>query len=299
MRAIILNKSSAIYKTDRDIPKLTSLFDVLVKVYYAGICRTDIGIGKGIVPAKENIVMGHEFCGKIEGFLNGECKMDDWKVGDVVSANPMFFGTNGDTMCGKDCNGAFAEYIAVPSEALVHLPPHLLSPFGAFLEPVAAALAPLKYINGKTCIFGGSRIAELTYQVARVMGHHDIERVIYTGDLGKNRYDCIIETEPSNIDAYINALKPGGTLVLKSRSYIPCSFTANTIAMKEVCIRGARYGDFNVASHILTAAANHLPYTLDTSVLFGDIYELSQIEAAFAEAEHTESKKTFFKICAE
>ena len=299
MRAIILDKSSVAYKIDRDIPQLTRLYDVLVKIHYAGICRTDIGIGKGIVSAKENIVMGHEFCGTIARFLNGECEMDGWKVGDAVSVNPMSFGTIEDMMCGKDCDGAFAEYIAVPNGALVHLNPLLLSPFGAFLEPVAAALAPLKFINGRTCIFGESRIAELTFQVARIMGHRNIERIVSIDELKKNCYDCIIETEPFNIDAYINALKPGGVLVLKSRSYSPVPFTANSIAMKEVCIRGARYGDFNAACHILTATANHLPNTLDTSLLFGNIYELSQYEAAFAEAEHVGSKKTFFKICAE
>ena len=299
MRAIVLNKSSIIYKTDKDIPKLTSLFNVLVKVYYAGICRTDIGIARGIVCAKENIVLGHEFCGKIAGFLNGECETDGWKIGDVVSANPMSFGSIEDTMCGKDCDGAFAEFIAVPSSALVRLPPCLLSPFGAFLEPVAAALAPLKYLTGKTCIYGGNRIAELTCQIAKAMGKHNFERIAHTDDLQKDFYDCIIETDPFNIDAYIDAIKPGGMLVLKSRSYRPSSFTANTIAMKELCVKGARYGDFSVASHILTAAANHLPNTLDTKTLFGNIYKLSQFEEAFAEAERPDSKKTFFKICAE
>ena len=299
MRAIILHRSSATYLTNREIPQLTSQNDVLVRVYYAGICRTDIGIGKGTVPAKENIVLGHEFCGKIAGFMNGESEMGNWKLGDVVSVNPMSFSSTGDTMCGKDCDGAFAEYIAVPSRALIHLPPHLLSPLGAFLEPVAAALAPLDYINGRTCIFGGSRIAELTYQVAQAMGKRHIERIEHTDDLQRNCYDCIIETEPFNIDAYIEALRPGGMLVLKSRSYTPSCFTANTIAMKEVCIRGARYGNFNVASHILTATAHHLANSLNTSTLFGNTYELSQYEAAFAEAERTGSKKTFFKICAE
>ncbi len=299
MRAIILNQGSAVYKADRDIPKLTSHYNVLVKVYYAGICRTDIAIRKGAVPAKEDVILGHEFCGKIVGFLNGKEEMGHWRIGDVVSANPMSFGSKGDKMCGKDCDGAFAEYIAVPSGALVCLPPSLLSPYGAFLEPVAAALAPLKYVNGLTCIYGGNRIAELTCQVARVMGHRGIERITRTADLQKDHYDCIIETEPFDIDAYVDALKPNGVLVVKSRSYSPSSFTANAIAMKEICIQGARYGDFNVASHILTAAANHVTDTLDTDKLFGNIYDLSQFETAFAEAERIGSKKIFFKICAE
>ena len=41
MRAIILHRSSATYLTNREIPQLTSQNDVLVRVYYAGICRTD------------------------------------------------------------------------------------------------------------------------------------------------------------------------------------------------------------------------------------------------------------------
>jgi len=295
----MLNDSKVIFNMEAGMPKLTNLYNVLVKVHYAGICRTDIGIATGVISAKEGIVLGHEFCGEIVGFLNGKEKMDDWSMGQAVSVNPMTFGSGEDMMCGKDCDGAFAEYIAVPSNALVGLSSHLLTPLGAFLEPVAAALAPLKHIHGRCCIFGGTRVAELTHQVARVMGHKDTELITRTDDLQKNSFDCIIETEPHLIDTYINALKPGGVLVMKSRSYAPNTITTNNIAMKEIRIQGARYGDFHVASHILTATSCHLANTLDTSKLFGKVYELSEYERAFAEAGQTGSKKTFFRICAE
>lgn len=299
MKALQLHNSRIFYKPDLEIPKLTSHLNVLVKVHYAGICKTDLGIAKSIVPANDPAVLGHEFCGEIVAFRNDQNSMDGWSVGDAVSANPMAFGGPADTMCGKDCDGAYAEYIAVPDKALVRLSPELLSPLGAFLEPVAAALAPLKYINGRCCIFGGSRIAELSHQVARRMGYQDIERVSRLEDLQKEHYDCLIETEPKHIDAYIEALKPGGTLILKSRSFSPTSFTANAIAMKEIRIQGARYGDFAMASRILSATANHEPYALDTDSLFGNVYELAKFETAFTEAEQPGSKKTFFKICAE
>ena len=246
-----------------------------------------------MVPAKEGVVLGHEFCGEIVGFLNGGKVMGNWSVGDAVSANPMAFGGDDDMMCGKDCDGAFADYVAVPDNALIEIPSHLLTPLGAFLEPVAAALAPLKYIQGRTCVYGGSRIAELTCQVARAMGHKDVEQVADLSDLQSNVYDCLIETEPDHLDAYANALKPGGVLVLKSRSFAPSPITTNAIAMKEIRIQGVRYGDFRVASHILTAN------TLDTNRLFGTVYELPEYEKAFAEAEQRGSKKTFFRICAE
>ena len=299
MRALLLHNSSVVYETAAEVPALTSIRNVLVRVHYAGICRTDLGIAKGVVPAKDGIILGHEFCGVIAGFLNGEEQMDDWRVGDAVSANPMAFGCDDDTMCGKDCDGAFAEYIAVPCNALVKLPLRLLTPSGAFLEPVAAALAPLKYISGRTCIFGSTRIAELVQQVAKVMGHDNIERITHVSDFQNSAYDCIVETEPDNIDAYADALKPGGLLVLKSRSFSPSAFTANTIAMKELRIQGARYGNFSLAVHLLSRNDANLNANLDTATLFGNVYDLGEFETAFAEADQPDSKKTFFKICAE
>lgn len=303
MRALTLNRQNIEYITDVGIPKLTSHNDVLVRVFYAGICRTDVDITKGIVPAKEGIILGHEFCGMIVGLLDSNAQMGSWSIGDCVSANPMSFGVKSDVMCGKDCDGAFAEYIAVPHKALVSIPPCLLSPMGAFLEPVAAALAPLKFIEkkpgGRICIFGQSRIAELACQIAKIKGYRNIDHVVCVDDLKQNYYDYIVETEAKNIDAYADALKPHGTLILKSRSFAPSLFTANTIAMKEIGIQGARYGDFNEASTLLTSAAQQSPSRLDTGSLFGNIYQLSQYQTAYAEASLPNSKKTFFKICAE
>lgn len=301
MKALSLCHDGIAYQKDKEMPRLTSDSNVLVKVYYAGICRTDIGIAFGRIPAKEGIILGHEFCGKIAGFLNGEDEMDGWHVGDAVSANPMAFGKTSDVMCGKDCDGVFAEYIAVPSKALVRLTPYLLSPWGAYLEPVAAAIAPLKYLDGRKriCIFGENRIAELTLQAAKIMGHKNIERVHGLDDLKKDYYDCIIETEPEHVNAYVNALKPRGLLIMKSRSFMSSPIISNDIAMKEICIQGARYGDFNVACHILAASAHLVSDTLDPNSLFGGEYELSAFNAAFAEAAKPKSKKTFFKICAE
>ena len=69
--------------------------------------------------------------------------------------------------------------------------------------------------------------------------------------------------------------------------------------MKELRIQGARYGDFHVASRILSDAADQVSSTLDTGTLFGNVYDLSEFETAFAEAEQPDSKKTFFRICAE
>ncbi len=294
MRAIYIDAHKVAYADNREMPRLTSHCNVLVKVFYAGICRTDVGIARGTIPAKDGVVLGHEFCGEIVGFLSGGSTLNGWSVGDAVSANPMLFGDDGtDVMCGKDCDGAFAEYIAVPDVALVRMAPPLLTPLGAFLEPVAAALAPFKYTEGmkKVGVFGNNRIALLTCQVARLKGLSCVEHVANADSLGLNCYDCIIETEAEHIDLYLNALKPGGMLILKSRLFSASSITPNTIAMKEIRIQGARYGDFGEACRLLSR--------IDTNSLFGSVYELCSYKEAFLEAEQHRAQKIFFSVCAE
>lgn len=304
MKAIKITDNVVRYTDDASIPTLSPQFNVLVKVYYAGICRTDIGVANGTITHKDSIVLGHEFCGTIEGFYNGEPEFEYWRKGMAVSCNPMMFGEkDSDTMCGKDCDGAFAEYIAVPSSALIGISNHLLSPLGAYLEPVAAALAPIKFMKGlydkDICVFGDNRIAELTMQVAHSMGHKEVCLVKNISELDTCKFDCIIETEPQYINEYINALRPGGTLILKSRAFTPTELIFNNIAMKEITIQGARYGDFNVASHILAATSSGVNGVLDTDRLLGSVYELSEYESAFNEAQKKNSKKIFFRICAE
>lgn len=304
MKAIKIYNNKTCYTDNGTMPELTPFRNVLVKVFYAGVCRTDIGISKGIIAHKDGIVLGHEFCGVIDSFYNGDDSCDNWQKGMAVSCNPMLFGESDmkDEMCGKDVDGAFAEYIAVPGKALIGLSQHLLNPLGAFLEPVAAALAPIKYIRTRpqksVCVFGNNRIAELTLQVAHCMGEKEVKLVKHIDKLTDNSYDCIIETEAQYIDKYIQALRPKGILILKSRAFQQSSIIPNEVAMKEITIQGARYGDFGAASHILyaTSAGSCM---LQTDALFGPIYELTDFERAFHEAQKTDSKKVFFRICAE
>lgn len=304
MKAIKIIDNVVRYTEDAIIPTLSPQKNVLVKVHYAGICRTDIGVANGAIAHEDAIVLGHEFCGTIEGFYNGEPECEYWRKGMAVSCNPMMFGEKAsDTMCGKDCDGAFAEYIAVPSSALISIPSHLLSPLGAYLEPVAAALAPVRFLNGlfdkDICVFGNNRIAELTLQAVHHMGHKDVRLVKDITELESCKYDCIIETEPQYINEYIDALRPEGILILKSRAFIPCELIFNNVAMKEITIQGARYGDFNEASHILAATSSGAKGVLSTDSLLGSVYELSEYELAFNEAQKKNSKKILFRICAE
>lgn len=65
MKAIKIIDNIVRYTEVASIPTLSPHFNVLVKVHYAGICRTDIGVANGMVAHKDSIILGHEFCGTI------------------------------------------------------------------------------------------------------------------------------------------------------------------------------------------------------------------------------------------
>ena len=281
------------YTENAEIPKLNTINNILVKVYYAGICRTDCGVADGTIASTDGIILGHEFCGIIEATLTPHT---EWKKGDCVMANPLLFGIERKEMCGKDCDGAFADFIAVPSIALVRISPKMLGRLGAYIEPIAAALAPFDHIEKKQdlrlAIFGNNRIASLTYHTAKYLGYDHVENIKDAENMKANAFDCIIETEADSIDACVMGIRLGGMLVAKSRSFIPTKITLNDIVMKEIRIQGAKYADFNHAVEVAPTLIDHIA----ADELWGDIFSLSEYQKALAMAAKPQAKKIFFKI---
>lgn len=301
MKALKITQDGIAFTETASLPMLDRHFDVLVKVAYAGICRTDIGIARHEIHSKVNIVPGHEFCGRIVAFENGKNSYNGMRIGDVVSADPMSFGKESEMMCGKDCDGCFAEYVAVPHKAVVKLCPLLCTPLGAYLEPVAAALAPYRYINRTeedVAIYGENRIAELTYKVGKALGFRNIT-MIDGDDLSVNCYKTIIETEPDCLPQLVGALRQGGKLIVKSRFFKDVRLVPNEIAMKEIWMQGARYGDFSLACDLLAGCCHGDEGAVDFTTIFGATYSLRDFATAFADASEIGAKKIFFKICAE
>lgn len=54
MKAIKITDNVVKYTEDASSPTLSPQFNVLVKVYYAGICRTDIGVANGTTNHKDS-----------------------------------------------------------------------------------------------------------------------------------------------------------------------------------------------------------------------------------------------------
>ncbi len=102
---------------------------VLVRVGAAGVCSTDVKTLAGLSPPRTvPAILGHEVAGLI---VETGTDVEDWQVGQRVAVYPIaacggcFYCMAGrHSLClreyglGRGADGAFAEYLAVPSEVL-------------------------------------------------------------------------------------------------------------------------------------------------------------------------------------
>ena len=107
--------------------------EVLVKVKKAALCGTDLRMyknGAAAATPEKPLIIGHEFSGDIAEVGKN---VQEWKVGQRVFLAPNigcghcdFCVAGNSHLCddlqalGVTENGAFAEYIRIPAEALVH-----------------------------------------------------------------------------------------------------------------------------------------------------------------------------------
>ncbi|MGW8429292.1 zinc-dependent alcohol dehydrogenase [Peribacillus simplex] len=166
--------------------------ELLLKPLYSGICTTDLhvlyhGMGREDFP----LTMGHEVSAVVVGvgeqvdyYVGTSRKI---KVGDRVTVEPLF-------PCGK-CDpclkgrinlcpnmshlgifdeGAYADYVSVPSNRTHRLPEGVSDLAGTFIEPLSCAInfmdkSQLKPGNS-VVILGGGSIGQMTVQVALASG---------------------------------------------------------------------------------------------------------------------------------
>jgi len=158
MRAAIVDRPGEIRVGEVPDPKPGER-QVVVKVGACGICGTDLHIADGhFPPTPYPIVPGHEFAGEIVEL--GADVPGEWKVGDHVAVDPSLFcgycgpcraghgnlcanwGATGDTV-----DGAFAEYVAVPSANCYRMPDSMTWEQGALVEPVSCAVHGVRRVG--------------------------------------------------------------------------------------------------------------------------------------------------------
>lgn len=159
-----------------------------MKVKAAAICATDLEVLDGNIPANYPLTPGHEWSGVVDAAGSEE---DHFWIGKRV------VGSN-DVVClkcdacrrgewrycsdfeeiGFKRDGAYAEYVIVPSYGLCELPDNVSFIHGALCEPLGVALGTLEKAGAKfgdtLVIIGAGSIGLCILAVAKAMGMRDI-----------------------------------------------------------------------------------------------------------------------------
>lgn len=143
---------------DVPIPEIKE-HEVLLNVKAAGICGSDIPRIYQTGAHRHPIIPGHEFAGVITEVYDRE---DQPLIGKRVGVFPLIpCGTcpaclnRSYQLCrnynylGSRCDGAFAEYVAVPKKNLIGLPADVSYEAAAMLEPLAVAAHAMRQARPK------------------------------------------------------------------------------------------------------------------------------------------------------
>lgn len=284
MRALVRNQHETICATI-DVP-VPAADEVLVRVRCAGVCRTDLYVAEGRLAVRTPRVLGHELSGELEDGTPvtavpwigcghcATCATDALRCPDAA-------------MLGVDRDGAFAAWMVVPRRALLTLPARLSPRRGAFVEPVAAALAVLSAPIDRAqrgVVMGDSRIAELTARVLRAAGFRQVDREVDPAV----RYGFAVETAASTLGPALRAVAAGGTVVLKSRPVERAELDLALAVRREITLRGVHYGSFREAIGWLAEER------VEVDDLFAEPAPLEAFARVFAEAARPMAKKCFF-----
>ena len=141
----------------RDVPvPAVGASDVLIRVLSAGVCGTDLHIWEWDAWAagrlKPPLTIGHEFSGRVERLGEDAAAEGLLKVGDLVTAEGHIIcghclpcRTGNGHLCvrtriiGVDRDGAFADYISMPSSNVMLLD-GITPGIGAIMDPLGNAV---------------------------------------------------------------------------------------------------------------------------------------------------------------
>lgn len=156
MQALRLYGPGDIRLTDMEIPEIAE-DEILLKTEAAAICGTDIRMwkyGREGVDEAHPLTLGHEFCGrivkagkKVSGYQEGMRVAMQPNIGcgicdSCVSGN--FHLCRNYRAFGINMDGAFAEYVRIPAQAVIRgnlavLPDTVSSGEAAVIEPLSCA----------------------------------------------------------------------------------------------------------------------------------------------------------------
>lgn len=200
--------------------------EVLIQVEAVGICGSEIegylGHNSLRIPP---LIMGHEFCGRIVAAGSSAREAAGLHIGAKAVVNPLLF-------CGRCrsclkgltqlCDrraiigihrpGAFADFVAVPAQAVVPVPERLDSFRAALAEPLACSLrgtrrALCNHPFANVVVYGAGGIGLLCAMTAKILGAARVtvvdtnpERLVKALQAGA---DCVVNPREENADGRI------------------------------------------------------------------------------------------------
>jgi len=278
-----------------------------VRVLAAGICNTDLELVRGYYPFTG--VPGHEFVGRVEAAPGAEKWEGRRVVGEINAAcgacpacragrRPHCERRTVLGIRGRD--GAFAESLTLPAANLHEVPDGLPDDVAVFTEPLAAALQVREQVRigpgDRVVVVGDGKLGNLVAQTLAltgcaltVVGRHPgklallAARGISTAAEGgppDGQADVAVECtgNPEGLERARRAVRPRGTIVLKSTYRGRASLDVSRIVVDEITLVGSRCGPFAPAIALLAEGR------VDVRPLVHARFPLHEAVAAFAEA---------------
>jgi threonine dehydrogenase-like Zn-dependent dehydrogenase len=277
VRALVLHLDGTLSLGQR--PKPLPADECVIRVTAAGICGTDLELLRGY--ARFSGVPGHEFVGVVEEApLADSAWIGRRVVGEITVGCGRCAGCRaaGRGHCdersvvgirGRD--GAFADYLSLPSMNLHAVPDSLDDVTAVFVEPVAAACRVTEQVSivpgMRAAVVGAGRLGLLVAQVLRAQ-QADTVVVVRSGasrtlaqklgletvpidrvaDLAR-RYDVVVDATGASDGFRIAAalVRPRGTLVVKSTIHGETPVALAPLVVDEITVVGSRCGPFDAA----------------------------------------------------
>ncbi len=277
MKSLWLENETLSYKENS--PKPMKANEALIRVRLAGICSTDLEMVHGYYPFKG--VPGHEFVGevvevedekwigqRVAGEINVTCgKCEQCRNGRETHCEDRT------TLGIHNRDGVFAEYLRLPIRNLHRIPDSVPDEKAVFTELLAAALEILQQVHihptDRVLVIGAGRFGQLIAQVLqltgadlRVVARHPQQnklltergiRLIAGEDVEPWRWDVVVDVtgSASGFELARQALRPRGTLVMKSTYKGEIQVNFSSIVVDEINIIGSRCGPFAPALRLL------------------------------------------------
>jgi L-iditol 2-dehydrogenase len=233
LKALVKTQKGKGYLEIKDVPIPEINYDeVLIKVYYSGICGTDIHILTDEFIYYPPVILGHEFSGEI---IQVGKEVTLWKAGDRVVAECQSLVCGKCKYCrighpeacsskrspGWGINGSFAEYIKMPSWLLHKIPDNVSHKEAALTEPSAISSQALfsrcqLNVGDFVVVLGSGPIGIIIAKIAIISG---ASKVLITGIDSDEQYrlplakkmgiDSIINVNKVNLKEMVNELTNG------------------------------------------------------------------------------------------